>query len=168
VRAENKKTGSTSSRRAIINPIEQRKRFLLLAAHLRNGKNLTDDQSRYLASAFEKIGNGESADKVFHLKRGQGQTQIAEKRRTTMSLVFAQVAHYMSPKDGFPPGEGLNLNDAMEKVVPLARSLFSTIDNPDSYSMEYLLKCWHDPSYAHMRTTYRTALDPDSPFAITQ
>lgn len=155
-------------REPTVNPTEQRKRFLALATQLRTGTPLTQDQTRYLTDAFERIGNGENADEVLHLKRRKGQSTTAEQRRRTMSLVFAQVAHYIAPKEGRPPGEGLALQEAMERVAPLAKGLFGKHEDPDSYSVEYLLKCWHDSSYAHMKTTLRTPLDPDSPFGVSK
>lgn len=163
-----KKPLKQRTRKPTVSPTEQRKLFRSVAAQLRRGESLSEDQTRYLAEAFDRIGRGESADKALQLKRGRGQRLYAEQRRRTMSLVFAQVAHYMAPTDGWPPGEGLNLQAAMEKVVPLARGLFATSDDPDTYSVEYLLKCWHDPSYAHMRTTLRSPFDPDSPLELKQ
>lgn len=149
-------------RMPVVNPTEQRKRFLALAEQLRKGTPLSTEQLEYLVSRFERIGGGESADVAFHLKRRPGQSIEAEQHRRTMSLIFAQIAHYVAPPDSFPPGEGLPITEAIEKVVPLARELFGDKDS-EKYSFEYLSKLWHNPSYAHMRTTLRTPFDPDSP-----
>lgn len=151
-------------RKPIPNPTEQRKRFKELAVQLREGTPLNDDQTEYLASRFERISNGESSDAVFHLKRNPGQKIDNEEHRRTMSLVFVQIAHYIAPPDGYPKGEGLSLIEAFEKVGPLARALFGEDKNSEKYSPEYLSKVWNDPSYAHMKTRWRTPLDPDSPF----
>ena len=152
-------------RKPVVNPTEQRKRFLALAAQLREGRPLNDDQIAYLASAFEKIGNGESSDAVFHLKRKPGQKIDSEEHRQKMSLVFVQVAHYIASPYGYPKGEGLTLTEAFEKTAPLARALFGEDKHPEKYTPEYLRKVWNDPSYGHMRTTLRTPFDPDSPLA---
>lgn len=152
-------------RKPVPNPTEQRTRFLALAAQLRKGTPLNDKQIEYLASGFEKIGNGESSDAVFHLKRNPGQKIDNEEHRRKMSLVFVQIAHYIASTDGYPKGEGLSLTEAFEKVAPLARGLFGENENSEKYSPEYLSKVWNDPSYRHMRTTLRTPFDPDSPIA---
>ena len=158
-------TGSSQvgMRKPVVNPTEQRKRFLALASQLRKGRPLNNYQIAYLASAFEKIGNGESSDAVFHLKRKPGQKIDSEEHRQKMSLVFVQIAHYIASPFGHPKGEGLTLTEAFEKAAPLARTLFGKDKNPEKYTPEYLRKVWNDPSYGHMRTTLRTPFDPDSP-----
>jgi hypothetical protein len=150
-------------RKPVVNPTEQRTRFLDLAVQLRKGTPLNDEQIEYFASGFERIGNGESSDAVFHLKRNPGQKIDNEEHRQKMSLVFVQIAHYIASPDGYPKGEGLSLIEAFEKVAPLARGLFGEDKNSEKYSPEYLSKVWNDPSYRHMRTTLRTPFDPDSP-----
>ena len=152
-------------RKPVINPTEQRKRFLSLSVQLRKGTPLNDEQIEYLARVFERIGNGESSDAVFHLKRNPGQKIDNEEHRRTMSLVFIQIAHYTASPDRHPKGEGLSLKEAFEKVAPLARGLFGEDKNSEKYSPEYLSKVWNDPSYAHMKTRWRTPFDPDSPLA---
>jgi len=98
---------------------------------------------------------------------GDGTTGYShtEEHRRKMSLVFVQIAHYIAPPDGYPKGEGLSLTEAFEKVAPLARGLFGEEKNPEKYSPEYLTKLWNDPSYVHMKTTWRLPFDPDSPLA---
>jgi hypothetical protein len=152
-------------RQPVPNPTEQRKRFLALALHLREGKPLNEEQVEYLANGFERIGYGESSDAVFHLKRNPGQKIDNEEHRRKMSLVFIQIAHYLASPDGYPKGEGLSLSEAFEKVAPLARGIFGENENSEKYSPEYLSKVWNDPSYRHMKTTLRTPFDPDSPLA---
>jgi len=149
-------------RKPLPTPTEQRTRFKALANQLKKGKRLTRDQIEYLASRFERIGDGESADAVFHLKRSAGKKVEDEQHRRTMSLVFLQIAHLMDPP---PLGNGFSLMNALEAVVPLARGLFG-VENSEKYSVEYLYKLWYDPSYAHMRTTLRTPFDRDSPFSF--
>jgi hypothetical protein len=150
-------------RKPVVNPTEQRKRFLILAEQLHKSIPLNDEQIEYLASGFERIGNGESSDAVFHLKRNPGQKIDNEEHRQKMSLVFVQIAHYIASPDGRPKGEGLTLKEAFEKVAPLARTLFGEDKNSENYSPEYFNKIWNDPSYKHMKTTFRTPFDPDSP-----
>ena len=160
-----KSTTQLGMREPVPNPTEQRVRFVALAHSLRDGIPLSKEHTEYLASCFEKIGRGESADVVFLLKRRRGQRAKDEDQRRKMSLVFAQIAHYIASTEGHPPGEGLSLTEALQKVVPLAQAIFG-VDNTESYSPEYLNRVWHDPSYAHMRTTLRTPFDPDSPLAF--
>jgi hypothetical protein len=161
------KTGRAQNvmRKPVVNPTEQRTRFLALAVQLREGPQLSDEQIEYLASGFERIGKGESSDAVFHLKRNPGQKIDNEEHRRTMSLVFIQIAHYIASPNGRPEGEGLTLKEAFEKVAPLARALFGEDKNSENYSPEYFNKIWNDPSYKHMKTTFRTPFDPDSPLA---
>jgi|GEM_PF-1862016 len=154
-------------RKPVVNPTEQRKRFLALALQLRKGTPLNDEQIAYLASGFERIGNGESSDAVFHLKRNPGQKIDNEEHRQKMSLVFVQIAHYIASPDGCPKGEGLTLKEAFEKVAPFARALFGEDKNLENYSPEYFNKIWNDSSYKHMKTTFRTPFDPDSPLAYS-
>ena len=151
-------------RKPIANPSEQRKRFLALGMYLKAGEPLTKAHREYLADRFVRIGNGESADAVFHLKRGPGQSEDDELRRQKISVVFAHVAELMClAGDGYPgSGEGLSLDKALEKAAPLARRLFG-VEDSDQYDALYLRKLWYDPSYAHMRTPVRTPFDPDSP-----
>jgi hypothetical protein len=156
-------------RKPIPTPREQQKGFLYLAMHLKAGKPLTKAQRAYLADRFMKIGNGESADDVFHLKRRPGHSTDDEERRQKISLLFTYVAQLNADKvEGYPElgGEGLSPDEALLKAVPMARELFG-VEGTDSYSFEYLRKLWYDPSYAHMRTTVRTSLDRDSPFAFS-
>jgi hypothetical protein len=111
-------TGSSQlgMRKPVVNPTEQRKRFLVLAEQLHKGIPLSAEQIEYLASGFERIGNGESSDAVFHLKRNRGQKIDNEEHRRKMSLVFVQIAHYIASPDGRPKGEGLTLKEAFEKL----------------------------------------------------
>lgn len=145
-------------------PTDQRKRFLALAVQIRHGVPLTNDHLVYLANAFEKIGMGESADAVFFLKRQKGQSVKNENHRQHMSLVFSYIAQLLASPSQHPEGEGLTLDEALEKASLFAQNLFCD-QNPDSYTSEYLYRIWLDPSYAHMKTTFRSPFDPDSPFA---
>ena len=111
----NQRRSQTGMRKPVVNPAEQRKRFLALAEQLRNGTPLSTEQLEFLVSRFESIGQGESADVAFHLKRRPGQKIEDEEHRRTMSLVFAQIAHYVAPPDSYPPGEGLPLNGASKR-----------------------------------------------------
>ncbi|NDG19762.1 MAG: hypothetical protein EB117_16065 [Betaproteobacteria bacterium] len=151
-------------RKPIPTPQEQQIRFLYLAMHLKAGKPLTKELADYLADGFLRISAGESADVVFHLKRGPGQSEDDELRRQKISVVFAHVAELMClAGDGYPgSGDGLSLDKALEKAAPLARRLFG-VEDSDQYDALYLRKLWYDPSYAHMRTPVRTPFDPDSP-----
>lgn len=151
-------------RKPIVNPTEQRKRFLALAYQLRNNINLTEEQRLYLADAFERIGKGGvSADEVLYLKRQKGQKERNDISRQRISIVFALVAKKIAAVDSPFPGEGMSLIDALESVTPLVRQLFG-VEDSEKYSIEYLQKLWNDPSYAHMRTPFRSPFDPDSPF----
>jgi hypothetical protein len=151
-------------REPTINPTEQQTRILALGVHLKDGKQLTKEQTEYLADCFVRIGNGESADVVFHLKRAPGKSEDGEERRRKMSLLFTYLAQLMARRvEEFPElGEGLSPDEAFEKAEPMARELFGA-EGTNSYSVEYLRKLWYDPSYAHMRTTFRTPFDPDAP-----
>ena len=152
-------------RKPIPTELDQRKRFKALAHFLRRGNQLTTEQAHYLADRFDRIGNGESADSVFYLKRTAGIKAADEVARRNISFIFSLVATWILPTDGPFPGAGLNLEMALEKASTLARDLFEN-ENPDTYSVEYLKKLWHDPSYCHMRSPFRSPLDPDSPYPI--
>lgn len=154
-------------RKPVVNPTEQRKRFLVLAWQLYKNVKLSEEQRLYLADAFERIGNGESADAALKLKRGKGQKARDDESREKISLVFAQVASKIAPVDGAFPGEGMSLVEAMTSITPFVRKLFG-VEASEKYSIEYLQKLWNDPSYAHMRSPFRSPFDPDSPFPLSQ
>ena len=158
-----RKKVKNGNRKPIVNPTEQRKGFLQLAEQLRSGQPLLQAQMDYLAPRFQRIGEGESADLVFHLKRQPGQKIEDEERRKKMRLVFSLIATLKASPHERLNGENLPLHIALEKGSELARTLFGESD-PDSYSPEYLNKLWHDPSYEHMKSTFVDYRDPDSPF----
>lgn len=149
-------------RKPAVNPTEQRKRFLALASQLYKDEELSEEQRLYLADAFERIGNGDSADVALRLKRGRGQKETDDESRQKFSLVFAQVASKIAPVDGPFLGGGMSLVKALESVTPFVRQLFG-VEGSEKYSIEYLQKLWNDPSYAHMQNPFRTPFDPDSP-----
>lgn len=68
---QKKKPLKQGTRKPTVSPTEQRKLFRSVAAQLRRGESLSEDQTRYLAEAFDRIGSGESADKALQLKRAE-------------------------------------------------------------------------------------------------
>lgn len=152
------------SRKPVPGEMDQRKRFKALAHFLRQGNPLTTEQAQYLADSFDLIGDGESADIAFRLK-ARGHQATDEAARRNISFLFSLVATWILPADGPLPGYGWTLQAALERASELARDQFKS-ENPDSYSVEYLKKLWNDPSYGHMRSPFRSALDPDSPYPI--
>ena len=70
----------------------QLKRFRELSRRLNQGESLTAEEQQYFAKAFERIGNGESADLVFEIKRGPGDKARDDIQKKKISLIFQLVA----------------------------------------------------------------------------
>ena len=141
--------------------IAQRNLMLELSIQLRASKPLTSEQEAYLADAFEKIGNGASADEVFHLKRKQGQSIKDDEIRQGMSFITQVIACSIQPIGHPFFGRGLSLSEAFEGASLLAKKHFS---NGNAYDVEYIKKWWYDPRNEHMRSPFRNHLQPDSPY----
>ena len=104
--------------------IAQRNLMLELSIQLRASKPLTSEQEAYLADAFEKIGNGASADEVFHLKRKQGQSIKDDEIRQGMSFITQVIACSIQPISHPFFWRGLSLSEAFEEASLLAKNTF--------------------------------------------
>jgi hypothetical protein len=98
--------------------------MLELSIQLRASKPLTSEQEAYLADAFEKIGNGASADEVFHLKRKQGQSIKDDEIRQGMSFITQVIACSIQPISHPFFWRGLSLTEAFEEASLLAKNTF--------------------------------------------
>ena len=148
----------------------QLKRFRELSRRLNEGESLTVEEKIYFAKAFDRIGNGESADLVFRIKRGPGDKARDDTQKKKISLIFQLVATAILPKatandsaSSRAFGLGMTLEQAFEWVSPRASELFGN-ESPSAYGPEHLKKLWYDPQYAHMKSPFRSAQDLDSPF----
>lgn len=56
------------------------------------------EEKIYFARAFDRIGNGESADLVFRIKRGPGDKARDDTQKKKISLIFQLVATAILPK----------------------------------------------------------------------
>lgn len=157
----------------------QRKRFLAAAHFLRTTKKLTRKQRLYLALAFEKIGNGISADEALGLKYRPGHSEAKEISREDLGLIFHWVSCYVQPDfDGTP---GLSVSQALDAVFeisntgswtsPLSGETYTfkdasgRIQSPfRPYSRETLSKAWYDKKNEHLKRLYCGPLDEDSPY----
>jgi hypothetical protein len=146
--------------------LDNQRRLLSLAAQLESDAALSEDQRRLLASALHRIGAGEDANEVLgvSLKRGQKLSDAIAKQR--MSLILHWVAGAVQP-DPESGGKSMSIEAAcelaVETIVPVAKAAFPGADNR-RYDVDYIMRCWSEPAYAHMRSPYRGWFDSDYPY----
>ena len=140
--------------------------MLALSMQLFRGEPLSQDQTQYLAFVLWRIANGEDANAVLEvrLKRGQRDSDAVAKQRISMILHWVAGAIEPDPRSNQKP---LTLEQActlaVNTIVPLAKSFFPGADNC-TYDVEYLLRCWSEPAYQHMRSLDRVFFDNDFPY----
>ena len=146
--------------------LDQQRILLNLALQIQQGEPLSDEQLMFLAVAFYRIGSGEDANKVLSVRLGPGQklSDVIARRRMSLILHWVAGAVQPAPESGTKPQSvEAACVDAAIKVVPLAKEMFPGADDRD-YNAEYIMRCWSDPAYAHMRSPNRGWVDPDFPY----
>lgn len=145
--------------------LDNRRALLDLAIQLERGEALSDEQSRFLAAAFYRIGRGENANKVLGLEFGRGERASAAIDRMRMSMILHWVACRVRP-DPKSNDKAMSIENAcelaVETIVPVAKATYPGADDRQ-YDAEYILRCWSE--YAHMRSTERGWFDPDFPYS---
>jgi len=149
-----------------MNPEDARRRLAALAQRLSAGSNLTRAEKRTLAKVFNRIAEGEDANHVLGLKPRPGQRVANLVARQRMSLILHWVSGLVQP-DPKTQKRTLSVEKACEMavlaIVPVAKQVFPGADK-SNYEAEYILRCWNEPAYAHMRSPYRQPDDLDHPY----
>ena len=149
-----------------LSPEDHKRALLDLSHQLASGDDLTDSQKQYLAIVFYRIATGEDANKVLgvRLERGVKKTDLVARRRMSFILHWVACAMYPDPQTD---KQAMTLTQACEAaisaIVPLAKKKFPGADH-HTYDVEYIERCWSEPTYAHMRSTQRRWFDPDYPY----
>lgn len=146
--------------------LDHQRILLDLALQLGRGEPLSEEQQRFLAIAFYRIGTGENANKVLSvsIKRGERLSAVIARRR--MSMILHWVAGAVQPDPGAsnkPMSVEAACALAVTTIVPVAKAAFPGADN-HQYEADYIFRCWSDPAYAHMRSLDRGWFDPDFPY----
>jgi hypothetical protein len=149
-----------------MNPLDHQRAMLDLAYQLNSNQPLSPEQISFLSIAFYRIGTGEDANKVLGLKLPPGQKLKDLISRRRLSYILHFIAGAMNP-DPYSTEKAMNLEAACElaniEAVPRAKKIFPGADDND-YDAEYLLRCWHEPKYKHMRSYERHWFDSDFPY----
>jgi hypothetical protein len=149
-----------------MSPGDHRRILGALAQQLACGEDLTPEQREFLSRAFYRISNGGDANEVFGVKRGRGKKVKDDLARQGLSQILHWVACAISP-DPSSDERAMSVEDAIELAVQeIVPSVLANMPEGDKYeySVEYLMSCWSDPRYKHMRSPARTFWDPDFPY----
>ncbi len=140
--------------------------LLDLAYQLDRGDELSADQCNFLAIALYRIGSGEDANHVFNVQGGRGHKLANVIARRRMSVILHWVACKVQPdpdSDEKVMSVSAACEEAISSIVPAAKDIFPGADDT-AYDVEYILRCWTDPTNAHMRFPTRGWYDPDYPY----
>jgi hypothetical protein len=150
-----------------VRPSDHRRIYLQLAEDIRLDQ-LSQDQKIWLSTVFYRIGTGEDPTKVLNLDLKKGQKRSDGAARQRLSLVMQYIACLLDePKIKGRRTMSLKAacENAMVTIVPASKALYPSTKGP-AYDADYLIRCWHAPEYAHMRSTNRSLYDADAPDAL--
>jgi len=149
-----------------VSPHDRRRALLAMAYRLREGKAPSKTERQYLADALSQIAYGEDANKALgvKLRRGEKSKDAVARRRISMILHWVAAAVEPDPVTGRKLSVERACERAVSTIVPAAKRAFPGADGKN-YEVEYLLRCWKNPKYRHMRSVTRKYLDPDSPYS---
>lgn len=137
-----------------------------LGLQLDRDEPLSEEQQRFLAIVFYRIGTGEDANKVLNVRPHRGERLSAVIARRRMSMILHWVADAIQPDPG-ASDKAMSVQAAcelaVEMIVPVAKTAFPGVDDR-KYEAEYIFRCWSDSAYAHMRSPDRGWFDPDFPY----
>ena len=139
-----------------MNPLDHLKRIKAFAEQLKNNQPITEEQYQYLSNVFERIGNGEDANKVLGLNYEVGQSEAKAEARQRISLALHWIANAILPKE--EEGLGYTLPKAFEEAG----------NNFPDLPYDMLRKYWYQKDKKHMQNPNRGTFDPDSPFNVHQ
>ena len=138
----------------------------MLGMTLYEGKELLDEEKRFLAIALLRIARGEDANEVLRLKLGRGKKEKDVIARKRMSFILHIVECFMFPEPASKK-QVMSLEDACYKakneIVPIAKRLYPGADKT-RYTAEYIQRCNSSHDYKHMRSPLRRWTDEDFPY----
>ena len=142
----------------MIDPVEQRRRILRLAQHLKSGGQPTSEQVDWLAQVLQDIGEGRDATEALGLKGGRGKKRGDTVSRERMSRALHLVANLLEI--------GVDTETAFEQGVQYLRQQHGLApDDPDDrYSVETLRRSWS--RYKHMQSPIRRTGEKDFPYGV--
>ncbi len=146
--------------------LDKRRVLDALSRQLLRGELLSPEQSEYLGVALWRIANGEDANAVLEVRPKKGQRQTGAIARQRMSLILHWVAGAMEPGPtscASPLTVEQACELAVDSIVPIAKKAFPGADDC-TYDVEYLVRCWSEPGYQHMRSIDRQFYDDDFPY----
>jgi hypothetical protein len=146
-----------------MNPLDIRKRMKIFSQKLSARSLLSDEEQEYLANVFYRIAEGEDANEVLGVKFGKGNSLSDAKKRQALSFIIHWIECAIQPIDAEIPGLGYDISQACNEAAPILRKMLG-VEDSDKYDAEYIRQCYYKPTYAHMRSELRGALDQDSPF----
>ena len=145
----------------------QRKRMSIVAKQLRSGTNLDQKQRAWIAKRFEDIGEGADANDVFGLTYDAGQSEVDEKRRENLRLIFSWILAAITLDTTIPVNQRKNckpvlkIGEALKEASELSKErggLFKPIE------LSTLRAAWYNKKYDYLKSLVIRPLDPDSPF----
>lgn len=149
-----------------MSPLDHQRAMLDLAYQLNSNQPLSPEQISFLSIVFYRIGTGEDANKVLGLKSQPGQKLKDVIARRRLSFILHLIACAINP-DPNSIEKAMSIEAACDwahqEVVPLAKKMFPGADD-NEYDVEYLLRCWTEPKYKHMRSCERHWFDSDFPY----
>ena len=134
-----------------MNPLDTRKRLAGFAKQLKAGKTITKEQTQYLVNVFERISQGEDANRVLDVTYSRGRSEKDALARQSLSMIFHWVACAIETDP--MTGQKILLEDALEQ----AHKLFKY-----KHDLKYLRDKWYE--HKPMQSPLRTWSEPDSPF----
>jgi len=146
--------------------LDKRRILSALSQQLFREEPLSSEQMKYLSVVFWQIANGEDANIVLAVKPRRGQKMSDAVAKQRMSLILHWVAGAVN-SDTNCNGKKLTIVEACEaaidSIVPIAKQLYPGADDC-VYDVEYLVRCWSEPTYRHMRSVDRQFFDDDFPY----
>jgi hypothetical protein len=138
----------------------------MLGMTLYEGKELLDEEQKFLAIALLRVAGGEDANEVLGVKLGRGKKEKDVIARQRMSFILHMVECFMFP-DPDSDEQDMKLEQACikaeEEIVPIAKKLYPGADKT-RYTAEYIQRCHSSPEYRHMRSPLRSWTDDDFPY----
>ena len=139
----------------------------MLGMTLYEGKELLDEEKRFLAITLLRIAGGEDANEVLGVKLGRGKKEKDVIARQRMRYILQMVECFMFPEPASET-QDMSLEDACYKakneIVPIAKKLYPGADRT-RYTAKYIQRCHSSPDYRHMRSPLRSWTDDDFPYA---
>lgn len=136
------------------------------AKQMLRGEPLSKEQLHYFGAVLLSISAGEDANVVLGVRpnRGQKDSDAVAKQRMSLILHWVAGAIEPDPQSGEKP---LSIERACEQaihsIVPIAKKLYPGADDRN-YDVDYLVRCWSEPAYQHMRSSLRQFFDNDFPY----